>query len=1158
MKEYLYYDIYTASIKALVCTTTEKEEIATLSDMVTEKARFFEVVKIISGPLGKKRIIRSALGALEAEGAEEIDFDVRFYRQHYKDLSGLTDEELEVHWENYGQKERRLSTLNAYFYSQLGDAEQVEKYSSYIWFYREFYSDLKAADFNDYELAVHYFSQGRHEGRYYLPEDWFVFQGITDRLLLKRVVDVVSSVFSHQHGSLNGSIGDAAHTLVGLRAVPFECFSKDLARTSKLYLDLATEMLRVGRKSQAKNLLLCSVHYEGGGRAFELLGNIFLDDNNSEVAEELFKRSIEKREAGEWVYKNLSKLYMDAGLFRDAVRVMQKGILEKPESELIASSLPLCMDSFWHETSRRLDGLKSVPGRRAEMVEFAKGRTDELYSSWFSSFTVAGSCTDATGDVVNNCERVLIIGDFHLGQCIRYRINQKIEQLLLQGHKVETVSWTELDSTKINMPFYDVVIFYRVPAVNQVVKQIAFTKALRKIAIYEIDDQIFLPNYPGSLDSYGGNVDVELYQDLIKGMALNNAAIQLCDYSIASTHPLDQKLRGLVSTGKGYVHRNGLDKLSWFKTKKFSDKPEVTLFYGSGTLAHNDDFIDLALPAIEKLMLEFAHLKLVVMGHLALPESFKSNFRAQLKQLPKLNDVKAYSVYLSKADINLAVLHDDDINGAKSELKWFEAACFQIPSVLSSTENYRDVIRHGEDAFLAKSTDDWYEYLRLLITDESLRKGIGTKAQERVKKDYSLSSLGRGLSKFIGQVGNYDKPKIKPKICIVNVFFPPQSLGGATRVVSDNFDVLLEQYGDEFDICIFTAEAHYGEPYKVSAYSYKGIRVYKSSVLFRENMDWHPKDERMYDIFQEFLDLEKPDKVHFHCVQRLTASIVEATRDLGIPYIITAHDAWWISDHQFLVDADGTVYPEGHADSYAVKVLPDKVTLEESLARQLYLNELINQAENVLTVSESFAEIYRKNDVPHISVTKNGISSEVSWREKKTDYTDRVVCGHIGGMSAHKGYDILKEAVNKLQPKNIELLVVDHSQASDYMSVDYWGEVRVLFLGRQSQENIVELYSKIDVLFAPSIWPESFGLVTREAAACGCWVVASNLGGIGEDVVEGQNGHIVEPSLSSLIDVLGKINRNSILYKSVALIGELGSVESQVEKVVGYYREQYD
>ena len=48
------------------------------------------------------------------------------------------------------------------------------------------------------------------------------------------------------------------------------------------------------------------------------------------------------------------------------------------------------------------------------------------------------------------------------------------------------------------------------------------------------------------------------------------------------------------------------------------------------------------------------------------------------------------------------------------------------------------------------------------------------------------------------------------------------------------------------------------------------------------------------------------------------------------------------------------------------------------------------------------------------------------------------------------------------------------------------------------------------MLLAPSLWPESFGLVTREARAAGLWVVASDLGAIGEDIEEGVNGFRID------------------------------------------------
>ncbi len=352
----------------------------------------------------------------------------------------------------------------------------------------------------------------------------------------------------------------------------------------------------------------------------------------------------------------------------------------------------------------------------------------------------------------------------------------------------------------------------------------------------------------------------------------------------------------------------------------------------------------------------------------------------------------------------------------------------------------------------------------------------------------------------------------KKKIAIVNVFFPPQSIGGATRVVSDNIDILTRDYHDQFELVAFTSDPNEGEPHQLKVYAYQGIRVYRASVLWRVNMDWHDRDPAMAVLFDEFLAFEQPDLIHFHCIQRLTGSIVEAALARKIPYYVTVHDAWWISDYQFLVDVEGNVHPDGHPDLYSLLPLPQGVSFNQSIKRRIFLKEMLLQAKKVFAVSENFAALYHKNGIINITTNKNGISDTINWFPKNTSYTPNIVCAHIGGMSAHKGYFLFKEAIEATKPKNIEVLAIDHSKEEDYVEKTDWNGVPVTIQGRISQSQIVDLYSKIDVLFAPSIWPESYGLVTREAAACGCWVVATDIGGIAEDIKQEINGLRIQPN----------------------------------------------
>jgi glycosyltransferase involved in cell wall biosynthesis len=68
-----------------------------------------------------------------------------------------------------------------------------------------------------------------------------------------------------------------------------------------------------------------------------------------------------------------------------------------------------------------------------------------------------------------------------------------------------------------------------------------------------------------------------------------------------------------------------------------------------------------------------------------------------------------------------------------------------------------------------------------------------------------------------------------------------------------------------------------------------------------------------------------------------------------------------------------------------------------------------------------------------------------------------------------------------------------------------------------------KFYSEQDVLLAPSIWPESFGLVTREALSAGLWVIASDTGALAEPIlnVEKRNGSVIQPNhLEDLVTAL--------------------------------------
>ena len=101
-----------------------------------------------------------------------------------------------------------------------------------------------------------------------------------------------------------------------------------------------------------------------------------------------------------------------------------------------------------------------------------------------------------------------------------------------------------------------------------------------------------------------------------------------------------------------------------------------------------------------------------------------------------------------------------------------------------------------------------------------------------------------------------------------------------------------------------------------------------------------------------------------------------------------------------------------------------------------------------------------------------------------------------------------------------------------------------------------QFYSNIDVLVAPSVWAESFGLITREAVLAGVWVVASNKGGLAEDITPGINGDVFSTdSLNELVSILKKLDKDPRHYqqqRDTAAI-QIRTINEQVSELESIY-----
>lgn len=587
--------------------------------------------------------------------------------------------------------------------------------------------------------------------------------------------------------------------------------------------------------------------------------------------------------------------------------------------------------------------------------------------------------------------------------------------------------------------------------------------------------------------------------------------MSLCKSAIASTPALLERMQQVVSTGNGVVLRNGLDKYNTTHTLMGAERisngnGRLRIFYGSGTKAHNADFNRLVAPALGNLMKRFPQLELVIVGHL-LPGPELSELRDRIAVHPYIADMNVYWSLLGACDINLAVLEGGAVADCKSEIKWLEAAVLQIPSVVSGTITYREVIKDGVDGLIADTPAQWQEQLERLIITPQLREAIGARARAKALLAYDVSIgadiLGNAFDTARKKSSARQQPRLRILIC--NVFYSPQSYGGATRVVEDNVRDFIERY-QNLDVAVCCTNESHGLPGTLTLDNENGVPVYRITVAQDAKMDWTPFDDRNSAAFTRILEHFRPDLIHFHCIQRLTGTIVEVAQNRGIPYIVSLHDGWWISENQFFVDDEGFMRlpgPDLLSDSSVAQVPL------AALTRRQRLSSLLNGSKANLAVSAPFGTIYVDAGIKKVCVVENGVTP-ICAIEHSTRMDGRVGLGHIGGRSKHKGAALVEAVLRRNRYDNLHLTMIDGSLGTGEQIDTIWGTTPITLTGAYPQSRVAELYNRFDVLLAPSTWPESFGLVTREATAAGLWVVASNLGAVAENIEDGGNGRIID------------------------------------------------
>lgn len=176
---------------------------------------------------------------------------------------------------------------------------------------------------------------------------------------------------------------------------------------------------------------------------------------------------------------------------------------------------------------------------------------------------------------------------------------------------------------------------------------------------------------------------------------------------------------------------------------------------------------------------------------------------------------------------------------------------------------------------------------------------------------------------------------------------------------------------------------------------------------------------------------------------------------------------------------------------------------------------------------------------------------------------DEDVIGMIGRLEPIKGPGYFVEAAEEVAKKftKTKFIVVGEGGLRQRLENQVEGmglKDRFIFTGWR--EDIPEILSIMDILVLPSL-NEAVGIVLIEAQVLGVPVVATNVGGIPEIVIDGMNGILIPPrDPQALAQAVVKLLKDEALRRKMGDAGrewvrDRFSVESMIEKLEKLYKD---
>lgn len=303
-------------------------------------------------------------------------------------------------------------------------------------------------------------------------------------------------------------------------------------------------------------------------------------------------------------------------------------------------------------------------------------------------------------------------------------------------------------------------------------------------------------------------------------------------------------------------------------------------------------------------------------------------------------------------------------------------------------------------------------------------------------------------------------------------------------------------------------------------------------------IEWFKLSSERYDTLRQqcvqLIETLKPDVVHVHHYLHTGVELFSILKSISSArLLLTLHEFILIcANHGQMVRRGSGELCYAAAPVDCTSCFPDQ-TSGKFFLRERFIQRSLESIDHFVSPSAFLKSRFTAwgLDTDRISTIENPLPSAGTEPAHRPRHGGkRLRLGFFGQFTPFKGASLLLQAVNALPDayaNRVELVLFGANLgdwpdlASEVEELIAASRVRVRFFGRYRNPDVIQLMRSVDWIVVPSTWWENSPLVIQEARVAGVPVLAANIGGMREKVIDEITGrHFMA---ASALDLANKI-----------------------------------